>query len=111
MRSRELQCQKNISTAEEDGFKELKCNKLPDFAVVFAQDLLDACKKRCLSNCSCNAYARVENIGCMIWNGDLIDVQDFGKPGIVMQLRLAGSEFGNTIFLFSFCCVCVLEFQ
>ncbi|XP_021602467.1 G-type lectin S-receptor-like serine/threonine-protein kinase B120 isoform X4 [Manihot esculenta] len=93
VRSRELQCQKNISTAEEDGFKELKCNKLPDFAVVFSQDLSDACKKRCLSKCSCNAYARVENIGCMIWNGDLIDVQDFGKPGIVMQLRLAGSEF------------------
>ncbi|XP_057986337.1 G-type lectin S-receptor-like serine/threonine-protein kinase B120 isoform X2 [Hevea brasiliensis] len=94
VRRTELQCLKNISTAGEDGFKELKCNKLPDFAVVYG-DLFEDCQKRCLSNCSCNAFARVENIGCMIWNGDLIDVQDFGKPGLVMQLRLAASEFDS----------------
>ncbi|KAJ9136265.1 hypothetical protein P3X46_033357 [Hevea brasiliensis] len=93
VRKTELQCQRNISTAEQDGFKKFRCNKLPDFASVYTGVLSEDCEKKCLSNCSCNAYAVVENIGCMIWNGDLIDMQNFGKPGNAMNLRLAASEF------------------
>ncbi|XP_065878908.1 G-type lectin S-receptor-like serine/threonine-protein kinase B120 isoform X2 [Euphorbia lathyris] len=90
MRRTELQCERNSSFA--DGFKEIRCNKLPDFAEVHSSLAGSDCEKMCLNNCSCNGYAEVANIGCMIWNDDLIDIQDFGKPGIVMFLRLAGSE-------------------
>ncbi|OAY24652.1 G-type lectin S-receptor-like serine/threonine-protein kinase B120 isoform X3 [Manihot esculenta] len=95
VRKAELQCQGNKSTAEEDDFKELRCGKLPDFAVVHPAVSLEDCEKRCLSNCSCNAYAVVENIGCMIWIRDLIDMQNFGKAEHVLHLRLAHSEFDH----------------
>ncbi|WCJ42968.1 G-type lectin S-receptor-like serine/threonine-protein kinase B120 [Euphorbia peplus] len=95
VRRTELGCQRNSSNSSVvggggDGFKEIKCNKLPDFAEVHS--LNSDCRKICLDNCSCNGYAAVENIGCMIWNDDFIDVQDFGEPGIVMYLRLPASE-------------------
>ncbi|KDP20854.1 hypothetical protein JCGZ_21325 [Jatropha curcas] len=93
VRTAELQCQRNTTNGGNDGFKELSCNKLPDFAVVRTGVSLESCQEMCLSNCSCNAFAVVQNIGCMIWNGDLIDIQDFGIPRIVMHLRLADSEF------------------
>ncbi|XP_015578165.2 G-type lectin S-receptor-like serine/threonine-protein kinase B120 isoform X2 [Ricinus communis] len=95
-----LRCQRNTSigggSSTDDKFKELKCNKLPDFVDVHGVLPLEDCQILCLSDCSCNAYAVVANIGCMIWGENLIDVQDFGRPGIVMHLRLAASEFDES---------------
>ncbi|KAF3451603.1 hypothetical protein FNV43_RR07698 [Rhamnella rubrinervis] len=89
-----LQCQRNSS--EEDGFVGVKSVKLPDFA-----DLLppegdaDNCKERCLSNCTCTAYAYISGIGCLVWNGELLDVQHFTKGGSTLFIRLAHSDLGG----------------
>ncbi|KAB5533917.1 hypothetical protein DKX38_017003 [Salix brachista] len=99
-----LQCQSNTSNGREDGFKAVRCTKLPDFVDVYSVTSDDDCKKMCVNNCSCKAYARVDVIGCMLWNGDLTDVQNHIKSGNTMHVRLAYSELGSVnslLLLFS----------
>ncbi|KAI9198970.1 hypothetical protein LWI28_025278 [Acer negundo] len=50
-----------------------------------------------LSNCSCTAYAEITGIGCMIWSGNLVDVQEFNKDPstLMLHIRLADSELGG----------------
>ncbi|KAL0732650.1 hypothetical protein Bca4012_008859 [Brassica carinata] len=52
----------------------------------------EACPKVCLDNCSCTAYAYDQGIGCMLWSGDLVDMQSFVGSGIDLYIRLAHSE-------------------
>lgn len=101
-RSTELQCQRNTSNVTqeidgEDGFFELKCVKLPDFAdlVVMEGGSNEKCEKNCLTTCSCTAYVFVNGIGCLIWKENLLDVQKFSKGGNTLYLRLAHSELGG----------------
>ncbi|TYH53274.1 hypothetical protein ES332_D09G088300v1 [Gossypium tomentosum] len=35
----------------------------------------------CLGNCSCNAYAFVSGIGCMMWTEDLVDISHLDQSG------------------------------
>ncbi|MBA0569530.1 hypothetical protein Golob_003251 [Gossypium lobatum] len=72
----ELQCQRTNGSAGEDGFKGLKHVKLPDSSnLLLSAGNIDACETSCLGNCSCTAYAFISGIGCMTWEGDLIDLQ------------------------------------
>ncbi|XP_044461103.1 G-type lectin S-receptor-like serine/threonine-protein kinase B120 [Mangifera indica] len=96
----ELQCRRNTSEAGlsdgADGFKDFDGMKLPDFDTVVSLGKSETCKEICLQNCSCNAYADVEGIGCMIWVGDLIDVQNFDDGGNTLHIRLAHAELGSS---------------
>jgi hypothetical protein len=83
-----------VNNVGEDGFLESKCMKLPDFANVI--DTKD-CEDTCLGNGSCTAYAKVIGIGCMIWYGDLIDVQHFKSGGNTLHIRLARSDLGKVL--------------
>ncbi|CAI0467906.1 unnamed protein product [Linum tenue] len=86
-RNTPLQCQSN------NGFRSIRCTKLPDFADVHEGVSPDSCRERCLDDCECKAYSMINGIGCMIWSGGLVDVQHFGTGGgNVLNLRLAGSE-------------------
>ncbi|OMO64988.1 hypothetical protein COLO4_31645 [Corchorus olitorius] len=95
-RRTELECQRNNGT---DGFKGLKCMKLPDLATLLTNDEAgdtDECKTSCLGNCSCKAYAFIPGIGCMIWNGDLVDIPHLEEGGsLQFFLRLHPSELGG----------------
>ncbi|KAB2060460.1 hypothetical protein ERO13_A10G018200v2 [Gossypium hirsutum] len=72
----ELQCQRTNGSAGEDGFKGLKHVKLPDSSnLLLSAGNIDACETSCLGNCSCTAYAFISGIGCMTWEGDLVDLQ------------------------------------
>ncbi|KAL6180375.1 hypothetical protein ACLB2K_047039 [Fragaria x ananassa] len=69
--------------------------KVPDFhqyLISLAQDKFEDCKIQCLSNCSCLAYAYVDNIGCLVWSKDLIDMQQFPYFGEDLYVRQADSE-------------------
>lgn len=110
-RRTELQCQRNLSsvtqeTAGEDGFLDVKCSKLPDFANLegATQDSIESCENKCLNNCSCTAYAVASGIGCLIWKGNLLDVHQFPRAGNTLKIRLADSELGK---VYSLCyCYC-----
>ncbi|KAB2079268.1 hypothetical protein ES319_A06G220500v1 [Gossypium barbadense] len=76
-RRTELECQRG----KPDGFKRMKCMKLPDFSNLVPVKSRDDCRQSCLGNCSCTAYAYVYGIKCMIWIGDLVDVQHIDQSG------------------------------
>ncbi|PSS24734.1 G-type lectin S-receptor-like serine/threonine-protein kinase [Actinidia chinensis var. chinensis] len=100
VRRTELLCQKNITSlalgkAKNDGFWKLNAMKLPDhFEYLYNEDS-SSCQKWCLRNCSCVAYAHVAGIGCMVWAGGLMDVQQFSFAGDDLFVRLAHSELGK----------------
>ncbi|KAM1033363.1 hypothetical protein TB2_036355 [Malus domestica] len=95
-----LQCQRNSTNGtaasdEKDGFVGIRGAKLPDFADLVNAGPGEGCEEKCLVNCSCTAYAFVEGIGCMMWTGDLIDVEQFTLGGNTLQIRVAHSDLGN----------------
>ncbi|KAK4491697.1 hypothetical protein RD792_002463 [Penstemon davidsonii] len=95
-RRRQLQCSiSNITSGNRDGFLRLPFTKVPDFAEQFQSRQPDVCRTRCLSNCSCLAYAHDSGIGCMSWSGPLVDFQRFDGVGIDLFIRLESSELDN----------------
>lgn len=61
---------------------------------------IEGCKEECLRNCSCTAYAYVNGIGCLVWTGELIDMQEFSLSGEDVFVRLDHSELGDLYSLF-----------
>jgi hypothetical protein len=91
-----LQCERVNNSGEEekaDGFFKLKKIKVPDFAER-SYGAKDNCRKQCLENCSCVAYAYDAGIGCLSWSGNLIDLQKFSSGGSDIYIGLAYLEFG-----------------
>ncbi|PKI31575.1 hypothetical protein CRG98_048033 [Punica granatum] len=69
VRSAVQQCERmntslNGKSGESDGFHKLSNMKVPDSAV-WLSDEESKCPIRCLSNCSCKAYAYDSGIGCL----------------------------------------------
>lgn len=105
VRRTQLQCQRNMTVENdgEDGFFDMKCMKLPDFTDLTQVGFNESCEDKCLQNCSCAAYADVDGIGCMIWNGDLIDVQHFPTGGNTIHIRLAYADLGGKFQSYCHC--------
>ncbi|CAN1810886.1 G-type lectin S-receptor-like serine/threonine-protein kinase B120 [Linum perenne] len=82
-----------------DDFRELRFGKLPDFANLRQGAADDSCRRLCLTDCQCNAYAEVNGIGssCLLWTQELVDsVHHFnGSSNNVLFLRLANSRPGK----------------
>ncbi|CAH9130889.1 unnamed protein product [Cuscuta epithymum] len=99
IRRTKLQCGRNSSEGDggKDGFREVVRIKLPDFADAESDAVNEEdCRKKCEGDCSCNAFAFVYGIPCMIWRTDLVDMQQFEKgSGSTLFLRLARSELGD----------------
>ena len=103
VRRRNLSCEttnsnESVSTKGKDGFLKLERLKVPDFhkyVTTLNIDRFEDCKIQCLSNCSCLAFAYVDNIGCLAWFKDLIDMQQFPSFGEDLYVRVAHSELGK----------------
>ncbi|XP_071689664.1 G-type lectin S-receptor-like serine/threonine-protein kinase B120 [Rutidosis leptorrhynchoides] len=89
VRRSNLECDSNGTTS--DGFVKLTGVKLPDFADGLAGD----CENGCLRNCSCNAYANVTGVGCLIWGGNLVDVEQFEQGGETLFIRVSRYDLGG----------------
>ncbi|XP_054795174.1 G-type lectin S-receptor-like serine/threonine-protein kinase At1g11330 isoform X1 [Prosopis cineraria] len=94
MRRASLRCGKvknGRDTDKDDGFLKLPMTKVPDFAEK-SYGSEEMCRIQCLNNCNCTAYAYDAAIGCMSWNGNLIDVVRFSRGGVDLYIREAYSE-------------------
>ena len=92
-----LQCQRVNNSGEEgraDGFLKLKMIKVPYF-MERSYGSIDGCRKQCLKNNDCVAYAHDVGIGCMSWSRNLIDLRKLSIRGSDVYIRLAYSEFGK----------------
>ncbi|KAL6207007.1 hypothetical protein ACLB2K_024252 [Fragaria x ananassa] len=98
VRRTSLSCETNTTKGKGDGFLKLKRMKVPDFhkfLTTLAIDKFEQCTTQCLSNCSCLAYAYIDNIGCLVWYEVLTDMQLFPSFGDDLYVRLAHSELGE----------------
>ncbi|XP_027357769.1 G-type lectin S-receptor-like serine/threonine-protein kinase At1g11330 [Abrus precatorius] len=97
VRRTDLQCEmvKNQNTSEDgdkaDGFLQLQMVKVPDLAQL-SSVTQDTCRSQCLENCSCSAYSYDNVIGCMSWNVNLVDIQQFPSGGTDLYIRVASAE-------------------
>lgn len=98
LRSVPLSCEEgNNSTIKQDGFLKLQTMKVSGYTARWSGPQAQ-CEGRCLGNCSCLAYGYDTGIGCIFWDGTLIDIQKFpGGSGSDLYIRLSNSELGTLI--------------
>ncbi|XP_028237797.1 G-type lectin S-receptor-like serine/threonine-protein kinase At4g27290 [Glycine soja] len=81
-----------------DGFLRYTDLKLPDTSSSWFNTTinLEECKKYCLKNCSCKAYANLDirngGSGCLLWFDDLIDMRKFSIGGQDIYFRIQASS-------------------
>ncbi|KAK1391219.1 Receptor-like serine/threonine-protein kinase [Heracleum sosnowskyi] len=89
-----------LNCSDKDDFVPQSNMKLPDTQSSWynlSMNLGD-CKKKCLENCSCTAYANTnitgKTSGCLLWFGDLIDIRDQENSRQDFYVRVAASGSG-----------------
>ncbi|XP_048332791.2 G-type lectin S-receptor-like serine/threonine-protein kinase At4g27290 isoform X2 [Ziziphus jujuba] len=91
----------NCQDKDSSGFLKFRSLKLPETAYSWVNESLNLkeCKAKCLSNCSCTAYANSDirggGSGCVMWFGDLIDIREFQAGGQDLYVRMHASELGS----------------
>ncbi|RZB75850.1 G-type lectin S-receptor-like serine/threonine-protein kinase SD1-1 [Glycine soja] len=124
----------NCNDSHSDDFLKYKHMKLPDTSSSwFSKTMnLEDCKKLCLENCSCAAYANLDmrggGSGCLLWFSNLVDMRKFSQWGQDLYVRVPASKLGHvaasngnlkkkivgitvvgvTIFGLIITCVCIL---
>ncbi|RWR88172.1 G-type lectin S-receptor-like serine/threonine-protein kinase RKS1 [Cinnamomum micranthum f. kanehirae] len=102
VRQRSLDCD-----GKGDGFLRLANVKVPDTSRSRIEpDLsLEGCKEECLKNCSCTAYAsaviREGGHGCLMWDGDLVDLRVYSDGGQDIYTRVAASVLDRSTIRYS----------
>ena len=84
-----------------EGFVKLEQMKVPDTSIAHV-DLslsMNECKQKCLRNCSCMAYASANEseggIGCLTWQGDLVDTRTYPNQGQDLYIRVDAVVLGT----------------
>ncbi|KAL5226320.1 hypothetical protein ABZP36_014585 [Zizania latifolia] len=92
----------NLTCGAGDGFWRVNKLKLPEAtnATVYPGITLDQCRKQCLGNCRCRAYAAANvsggaSPGCVIWTVDLLDMRENSDVEQDLYIRLAQSEIDS----------------
>ncbi|KAK9268668.1 hypothetical protein L1049_000427 [Liquidambar formosana] len=86
-----------------DGFIKYSGIRLPDTRNSWFNEsmTLEECKRVCLNNCSCMAYANLYIIGkgsgCLLWFGDLIDIREYSEDKQEIYIRMASSDIGMNL--------------
>ncbi|XP_059306591.1 G-type lectin S-receptor-like serine/threonine-protein kinase At4g27290 [Lycium ferocissimum] len=87
-----------------DGFLKYSGVKLPDTRNSWFNETmtLDECRTFCLRNCSCMAYSNLDirngGSGCLLWNGELVDIRQLSQSGQDIYIRMSASDIGNMQF-------------
>ncbi|WCJ42949.1 G-type lectin S-receptor-like serine/threonine-protein kinase At1g11410 [Euphorbia peplus] len=85
-----------------EGFLKVQDVKFPDTSSVARLHMNMSnleCEQECLRNCSCTAYASVDNDesgnGCLTWYGVLIDTMDQVRDGFDLYVRVDSIEIAE----------------
>uniref|UniRef100_I1KE73 Receptor-like serine/threonine-protein kinase n=1 Tax=Glycine max TaxID=3847 RepID=I1KE73_SOYBN len=91
----------NCQNSYTDGFFKYAHTKMPDTSSSWFNTTmnLDECRKSCLKNCSCTAYANLDirggGSGCLLWFNNTVDMRYFPKFGQDIYIRVPASELDN----------------
>ncbi|KAL8109657.1 G-type lectin S-receptor-like serine/threonine-protein kinase At4g27290 isoform X1 [Apium graveolens] len=82
------------------GFKKYSGVKLPDTRHSWYDMRVNVnkCRRLCLKNCSCAAYANADDRGgrgCFLWFSSLIDITGYNNDGQDLYVRMPASELGK----------------
>ncbi|XLR46399.1 receptor-like serine/threonine-protein kinase SD1-8 [Arachis hypogaea] len=96
-------CVRNtVLNCSTDKFLHLEHMKLPETSSVFMNKsmTLDECGSLCKRNCSCTAYANIDirngGSGCVMWFGQLFDMNVHRPGGQDLYVRLAAADIGSS---------------
>ncbi|KAK6932436.1 S-locus glycoprotein domain [Dillenia turbinata] len=97
---------RNVSMCgNREGFLNLGTVKLPDVSrarIVWNVTRLD-CEQKCLTSCSCSAYAVTDTgeqgIVCFLWHGELMDIALSAYLGSNLYLRVDSIDLGTNFLL------------
>ncbi|KAI3769201.1 hypothetical protein L6452_00301 [Arctium lappa] len=83
-----------------EGFRKYSSVKLPDTRNSwFDRNMtLDECRVKCKNECNCSAYSTLDikdDIGCLLWYDELIDINSFRNNGQDIYIRMAAAELGT----------------
>ena len=84
-----------------EGFVKLAQMKLPDTSIAHVDMSLSMkeCEQKCLRDCSCMAYASANGseggIGCLTWQGDLVDTRTSSDVGQDLYIRVDAVVLGT----------------
>uniref|UniRef100_A0A7N0ZQA2 Receptor-like serine/threonine-protein kinase n=1 Tax=Kalanchoe fedtschenkoi TaxID=63787 RepID=A0A7N0ZQA2_KALFE len=96
-RRSQLQCgNSSVNTDKEDGFLRLSHVKYPRDPIQDEIGSAQECQSTCLRQCSCTAYAFDSSGRCLMWRGDLLNVDQLkagNDSAETVFLKLAASEF------------------
>ncbi|KAG4980559.1 hypothetical protein JHK82_033801 [Glycine max] len=91
----------NCENSYTDGFFKYTHLKIPDTSSSwFSKTMnLDECRKSCLENCFCTAYANLDirdgGSGCLLWFNTLVDMMQFSQWGQDLYIRVPASELDH----------------
>ncbi|KAK9065125.1 hypothetical protein SSX86_016508 [Deinandra increscens subsp. villosa] len=95
-------CQREIALdcVAGDGFRKYSSLKLPDTRESWfdTRMTLAQCETKCRNECNCTAYTTLDikdNIGCLLWYNELIDMKKFPTNGQDIYIRMATAELGK----------------
>ncbi|GAU20890.1 hypothetical protein TSUD_120820 [Trifolium subterraneum] len=97
----------HLNCLHGDGFLKYTNMKLPDTSSSWFDNSLslEECKRTCLKNCSCTAYANLDvrdgGSGCLVWFDNIVDMRIHPDQGQDIYIRLAFSELGYIKTLFN----------
>ncbi|CAN6278393.1 unnamed protein product [Urochloa humidicola] len=93
-------CVRNVtlSCSSANAFQQLQQVKLPDTlnATMVGGKSLTDCRKLCLNNCSCSAYALLGESNCVVWSGNLVDIVKFVEGTNYLYTRVSHSNPSHT---------------
>nr|GLL28795.1 putative G-type lectin S-receptor-like serine/threonine-protein kinase At1g61610 [Ipomoea trifida] len=78
----------NSNEGGEDGFLKISNVKWPASYQPWEVGSTEMCRILCLQNCSCNAYAYSSNGRCLLWNEQLLDLEQLGNHSSLGDLFL-----------------------
>ncbi|CAF2188787.1 putative serine/threonine-protein kinase receptor [Brassica napus] len=89
---------RTLLSCNGDGFTRMKNMKLPETTMAIVDRSIGEkeCKKRCLTDCNCTAFANADirngGTGCVIWTGNLADMRNYVADGQDLYVRLAAAD-------------------
>ncbi|GMY37024.1 G-type lectin S-receptor-like serine/threonine-protein kinase RKS1 [Fagus crenata] len=85
-----------------DGFVKVEHLKGPDTSNATWIDMSMSsteCEQACLSNCSCTAFSSInidgKGTGCLVWNGELMDILESSNKWWVLNVRVDANELAT----------------
>ncbi|CAN1319162.1 G-type lectin S-receptor-like serine/threonine-protein kinase B120 [Linum perenne] len=86
---------RTASVCSGDGFLKMSGVNVPEVYEFMRVWDGSECSRQCTNNCSCTAYSYVEGIGCLLWWGEIVDLQRLEFAGRDLYVRVSRSDLSK----------------